>query len=100
MLTADWKMSDDKIFQKDSYLKAVRRAVDVLNKSTVCHFDLRPGNIMHREKNGETEIRVIDFEESVEFGEYLPLHIPTCVEQYPVLDAYENRLCITSGFTQ
>jgi hypothetical protein len=58
----------------DSYLQQILRAVEVINAAKVCHLDLRPSNIMWRIVPGtyDVEIRVIDFEDSVFFGEVIP----------------------------
>ena len=65
----------------DSYLQQILRAVEVMNAAEICHLDLRPSNIMWRIKPGTygVEIRVIDFEDSVSFGEVIPQTFITTV---------------------
>lgn len=52
-----------------AYLAKLRQAIDLLNLAGVAHMDLRPANIMWRVgREGELELKLIDFEDSVVFG--------------------------------
>lgn len=53
-----------------SFEAALTRAVQLLNAAGIAHLDLRPANILWREKRSpaEVEIRLIDFDDSLRFG--------------------------------
>jgi Ser/Thr protein kinase RdoA (MazF antagonist) len=60
----------------ESYLKQIFSAIEIMNTAEVCHLDLRPSNVMWRSVSEENvEIRVIDSEDSVVFGEVISPNI-------------------------
>lgn len=56
----------------NSYLICLSSAIDVLNRAGVAHLDLRPANIMWRKAEPPSiDMRIIDFEDAVAFGEVI-----------------------------
>ena len=62
--------------QVEAYLQGVQAAIIILNQAEVCHGDLRAKNILWKfeESTGSIDIKLIDFEHSVQFGRPLKLH--------------------------
>ena len=58
-----------------AYLRAVRRAIQILEEAGVCHADLRPQNILWRRKEPKgIEIQIIDFEDAELFGRLITFY--------------------------
>ena len=96
-----------------SYLLKLKAAVVSLNKAGVAHIDLRPPNIMwKRNSDGGVDLQIIDFEDSVAFGdliEYCEYFSADVYRRYPPMEnpvqqrasAYHNNwflLCVKAWF--
>jgi hypothetical protein len=81
-----------------AYLDQIAKAIEVMEKANVAHLDLRPSNIMWRQVDGSDqniEIKIIDFEDAVMFGQLIPqsfietvIHLPDY--RYPFLHTWRN----------
>jgi serine/threonine protein kinase len=78
------------------YLEQLKLAIDALNTAGIAHLDLRPANALWREiHNGDTpsvELRLIDFEDAVPFGQVIP---PELVRV--IVDSDDYRYPFQSG---
>jgi hypothetical protein len=54
------------------YTKELKRAVQAMADSKVCHGDLRPRNVMWRRIADGIELKIVDFEDALLLGEIIP----------------------------
>jgi len=86
----------------DSFIKAINRVMEIFNSARVCHMDLRPENIMYKVDDASEQllIKVIDMENAVKWGEYLP--IEECFQhdqRYPYIKEYfENGVDVVASY--
>lgn len=67
-----WSTEKPPELLRDAYLRELYKANKALDDARVAHLDERPANIMWRANGDKVELRLIDFEDAVFFGDFIP----------------------------
>jgi serine/threonine protein kinase len=68
------------------------KAIDGIHDANVCHRDLKPDNIVIRNKNGETKLTIIDFNVAVDLDMSPAISGNTGLKQWSAPETRSNPI--------
>jgi hypothetical protein len=100
LLKKRWRNTKPDLSYRNDYIDKIKQCFDLLSRAEVAHLDARPVNIMWKPiSESLVEIKLIDFEDVLAFGDVVPHRIVDFVvisddKRYPFCEDDQNKQVI------
>jgi hypothetical protein len=95
-LGGNWTTSKPDIKHVNSYVNSLTKCCDGLNAASIAHLDLHSENVMYCVEGGKMQMKVIDFEDAVAYGQKIDPSI-FGDKRYPLYEC--NETSVTADVT-